>query len=96
VKSKEDKMSITDIYLWTLTAIALIGTVLNVKQQRVGFLFWMVSNLGFTVSNVMLQIYPVAFLFLVYFFLAVAGWRSWGKGAKEDLRTAAATIEIAD
>jgi len=89
-------MSVGDIYLWTLTAIALIGTILNVKQERIGFLFWMVSNMGFVISHTLMQIYPVAVLFLVYFFLAVAGWRSWGKKARQELQTAAATLEVAD
>jgi len=89
-------MSAGDVYLWTLTVLALIGTVLNVKQERIGFLFWMVSNMGFTISHTLMQIYPVAVLFLVYFFLAVAGWRSWGKKVQKELQTVAATIEIAD
>jgi len=87
-------MNLADIYMWALTGVALIGTWLNVKQQRVGFLFWMASNVGFCISNTLIGVYPLAFLFFVYFILAVMGWFSWKR--EEELQKAAATIEIAD
>ena len=89
-------MSFSDIYLWVLTAIALIGTVLNVKQQRIGFVFWMVSNLGFAISNALMGIYPISFLFSIYFFLAVAGWNSWKKKEEEQIEQAAVVIETSE
>jgi len=89
-------MSIAEIYLWALVAVGLVGAVLNVKRQRAGFLFWMVSHLGFAISYMTHQIYPVAFFFLTSFFLAIVGWRSWNKEAREELQMAAATIEVAE
>ena len=91
----EEPMSAADVYLWTLTVIALAGTVLNVRQQRLGFLFWIVSNLGFAIENALRGIYPVAVLFSVYLILAVAGWFSW-KSKPGDLEEAATVIEVAD
>ena len=37
-------MSNLEVFLWIMTVIALTGTYLNVKQQRIGFAFWMISD----------------------------------------------------
>jgi len=89
-------MDLFQIFLWTITGIALIGTYLNVRQMRIGFAFWMVSNMGMAFVNAMQGLLPLAFLFFVYFVLAVAGWFSWKKKPEDELARAAAVIEVAD
>lgn len=63
--------------IWIVTAIALIGTYLNARQNRNGFLLWMVSNTAFSVWNLEIGEYAQAFLFLCYLFLAVYGYFAW-------------------
>lgn len=62
---------------WLLVIIALIGTVLNIQMDRLGFLFWIVSNLGLAIVNSRGRQWAQAMLFAVYLGLAVWGWISW-------------------
>lgn len=62
---------------WLLVAIALIGTVLNVQQDRLGFVFWVVSNFGLAVVNARRRQWAEAVLFIVYLGLALWGWLVW-------------------
>jgi hypothetical protein len=62
---------------WWLVSIALVGTVLNVRQDRRGFLFWGVSDLGLAVVNAMVGQWAQATLFFIYLGLAIWGWLSW-------------------
>ncbi|WP_372966731.1 nicotinamide mononucleotide transporter [Marinobacter sp.] len=62
---------------WLLVAVALIGTVLNVRKNRRGFVFWAISNLGLAVVNLGLGQWAQSVLFAVYLGLAVWGWLAW-------------------
>jgi nicotinamide riboside transporter PnuC len=62
---------------WILVVVALVGTVLNVRGDRRGFLFWLVSNLGLAVMNALAGSWAQAALFAVYFGLAAWGWWVW-------------------
>ncbi|NGX28480.1 MAG: hypothetical protein K940chlam1_00661 [Candidatus Anoxychlamydiales bacterium] len=72
-------MSKLDIFIWFNTIVAIMGTILNAKQVRFGFIVWMITNAVFVVFNIYMKIYPMAALFSVYFGLALYGWISWGK-----------------
>ncbi|OGN59749.1 MAG: hypothetical protein A3F40_03980 [Chlamydiae bacterium RIFCSPHIGHO2_12_FULL_27_8] len=76
-------MNKIEYLLWLNTIFAIVGTVLNAKQVRFGFVIWMVTNLVFLVNNIYIKSYPQSGLFFVYFVLAVYGWVSWGKQKKK-------------
>jgi len=76
-------MSKVEILIWCNTAFAILGTILNAKQIRFGFILWMLTNGAFVIYNIYIKSYPQAALFFVYFGLAIYGWRSWGKAKKE-------------
>lgn len=65
--------------IWILTIIAIIGTVFNAKGLKVGFIFWICSNAGFAVHNMLITEYAQAVLFTVYFGLAIYGYRNWAQ-----------------
>jgi len=65
--------------MWILTCLSIAGVVLNVRRDRRGFVFWMISNVGWMVIDFMHGLYAQAFLFGVYFVLAFWGWVSWKK-----------------
>jgi len=71
------------MFIWFNTLIAIVGTYLNAKQVRFGFVIWMITNAVFVVYNISLHSYPQSALFTVYFGLAVFGWLNWGKGTKK-------------
>lgn len=62
---------------WILTAIALVGTVLNVRRRRACFLLWTVTNLGWLVFDLSSRVYSRAILDAVQLVLAVWGWVAW-------------------
>ncbi len=70
------------IFLWCNTVLAIIGTFLNAKRIRSGFVIWMITNAIFVVNNFYIHSYQQAALFTVYFGLAVYGWLNWGKEEK--------------
>ncbi|NGX49697.1 MAG: hypothetical protein K940chlam5_01300 [Candidatus Anoxychlamydiales bacterium] len=77
-------MSKLDMFIWFNTAVAIMGTILNAKQIRFGFILWMLTNGVFVVNNLYIKSYPQAALFSVYFGLAIYAWMSWGKSKKKE------------
>ncbi|NGX33831.1 MAG: hypothetical protein K1060chlam1_00172 [Candidatus Anoxychlamydiales bacterium] len=80
-------MSKLNMFIWFNTVVAIMGTILNAKQLRFGFILWMMTNGVFVVYNVYIGSFQQAALFSVYFGLAVYGWISWGKSAKKEAVT---------
>ena len=72
-------MSLLNKFIWLNTIIAIIGTYLNAKQIRSGFLIWMATNAVFVGYNLYIEAYPQVVLFSVYFGLSLLGWKNWGK-----------------
>lgn len=64
---------------WLIVIVAMLGTVLNVKRDRRGFILWIVSNLALAVINARGGEWAQATLWIVYVVMAVWGWVSWGK-----------------
>lgn len=62
---------------WLLVIIALIGTVLNVRHDRRGFVLWAISNLGLAIVNARSSEWAQASLWMIYVVLAVWGWLAW-------------------
>jgi len=63
--------------IWIWTALALIGTVMNARQNVYGFIFWIISDLAFAIYNYQIDQYAQSFLFTVYLGLAVYGYFKW-------------------
>lgn len=68
-----------EIFIWCNTFFAIIGTILNAKKVRFGFVIWMITNAVFVANNIYIESYQQAVLFSVYFGLSLFGWISWGK-----------------
>lgn len=67
------------VMTWILTALSIAGVILNVKRDRRGFLLWMITNIAWVIVDFCHGLYAQAFLFVVYFFLALWGWLAWKK-----------------
>jgi len=61
----------------TLSILALIGVVLNIKKHRACFYIWSVTNFGWFIVDIYKEIYAQAGLFFVYFLLALWGIYAW-------------------
>jgi nicotinamide riboside transporter PnuC len=62
---------------WLFTIIAIIGTYINAKGNRLCFYLWVVSNVGFIIINVATKAYPQAALFTFNLAMCVVGLRCW-------------------
>jgi hypothetical protein len=60
-----------------LTILALCGTWLNANQKRSGFYWWIASNSGWSIYNLIIGQYALAGLFAVYLILAIKGLMTW-------------------
>ena len=67
------------IISWITTALALIGTVLNVKKQNLCFWFWLVSNTLWLIYDLYSGLWSRAILDAVQWALALWGIIEWKK-----------------
>jgi nicotinamide riboside transporter PnuC len=75
---KEEKKA-QEKMMWVLTALSIVGVILNVRKDHRGFLLWMVTNAAWAVVDFEHGLFAQGVLFVVYFFLALWGWISWKK-----------------
>lgn len=68
-----------------MSIIALIGTFMNAERNKIGFIFWLVSNLYMAVRFFIIAEYAQAILFLIYFILAIKGLFVWTKKESSDI-----------
>lgn len=67
-----------------MSIVALSGTILNAERNKIGFLFWLVSNLYMAVRFCVIEEYAQMVLFFAYFLLAIKGIIVWeAKEAKQ-------------
>jgi hypothetical protein len=71
------------IFTWILTTITIVGTYLNSRQNKMGFLIWGVCNLAWLLIDFNRGIYAQAALYVVFIGFNVYGWYQWGKKSKE-------------
>ncbi len=70
-------MSAISAFCWCATAIALTGTVLNVRKSRLCFHLWTATNLMWLAVDIFNGLYSRALLDLVQLALAVWGVFAW-------------------
>lgn len=62
---------------WTVTAVALVGMVLNARMNRWGFACWWFTNTSWIVVGIYKGVYAQAFQHVVYLYFSIAGFRTW-------------------
>lgn len=67
----------SQIFAWTATAVALIGTILNVRKLRACFFLWLITNAMWFVWDILNGLPSRAILDLVQFGLAAWGIYEW-------------------
>lgn len=64
-------------FLWSLTALSLMGTALNVKKNVLCFYLWAIGNVAWFTIDVLGHVWARALLDAVHFAFAVWGAVSW-------------------
>lgn len=68
--------------------LSMIGTILNVRRDWRGFIFWAAANTGWVVIDFKAGLYAQSLMFLIYLVLALWGiydWRKRPRGKPADL-----------
>lgn len=71
------------ILLWSLTALSLLGTALNVKKKVICFYLWAAGNVAWFCIDVYTHVWARALLDVVHFAFAVWGAISWRSNGRE-------------
>ena len=64
---------------WIITLLSIIGVILNIKKNKYCFIIWACTNFTWMMVDFHAGLYAQAFLFLVYFVLALWGIYEWRK-----------------
>jgi len=64
-------------WTWGLTLFSIIGVILNIKKKKSCFYIWAGTNFAWMVVDYVSGLYAQAFLFLIYFGLAIWGIIAW-------------------
>tara|TARA_Y100000310_G_scaffold247602_1_gene253221 strand:- start:11231 stop:11443 length:213 start_codon:yes stop_codon:yes gene_type:complete len=62
---------------WVITALSILGVVLNIKKKRICFLIWAGTNMAWMIIDYKEGIYAQSALMGVYFLLALWGLWEW-------------------
>ncbi|MDX9788943.1 MAG: nicotinamide mononucleotide transporter [Desulfobacterales bacterium] len=62
---------------WVVTALSIIGAILNARCKVSGFYFWTIANLSWVVIDFNRGPHAQAALFLFYFATCLYGIYSW-------------------
>lgn len=78
-------MELTEILTYVMMVIALIGSYLNAKQHREGFLLWMLTNGFWIIHNLTVSEYAQAILYMANMVIAIMGFINWKKNKKQEM-----------
>lgn len=73
-----------ELFTGILTALSILGVILNIRRLRACFYVWAVTNFCWMVVDFHREIYAQAALFAVYFGLAIYGIFEWGKAPERE------------
>lgn len=73
--------------MWVVTAICLVGNVLNVKKKAACFYVWILSNVFWLVYDLDTGLYSRAVLDIVQTAFSVWGAIEWGKERRQKVKT---------
>ena len=76
-------MLFLEILSWIITVIALTGAILNAKQNKWGFILWIISNSYLCILNHINHQYAQSVLFLAYLIITVSGFITWCKNERK-------------
>ena len=67
------------IFTWILTSVTILGTYLNSRQNKYGFLIWGICNMLWLTVDFTRGIYAQAALYSVFIGFNIYGWMQWKK-----------------
>jgi nicotinamide riboside transporter PnuC len=71
-------------YTILITALSIIGVVLNIYKSKICFVIWIFTNAFWCIIDYKVGLHSQAILFFVYFILACYGLIRWIKDDKKE------------
>lgn len=68
--------------LWLLTAVTIVGVILNIKKKKSGFVLLALVDIVWAIFNFYKNIPEQAALFIIFTTLMVYGYIKWGNNGK--------------
>lgn len=78
-------MEQVEILTYVMMVIALVGSYLNAKQHREGFLLWMITNGFWIIHNLTVSEFAQAILYAANMVIAIMGFVNWNKDKKDSI-----------
>ncbi len=75
--SKNNDMDLFNFMTCSLVGLSIIGVILNIYKNKICFIIWAVTNFSWMIVDIYKGIPAQAFLFAVYFLLAIFGLYKW-------------------
>lgn len=63
--------------MYGFVLLSLIGNILVIKKNWIGYVLWLITNSAWILYNIYLHVYSQAILFTVYNILALYGIYVW-------------------
>lgn len=63
--------------MWVFVGLSLVGNILVIKKNWLGYVLWLITNSAWILYNIYLQVYSQAVLFTIYNILALYGIYIW-------------------
>jgi len=67
----------SDLWMWPITFLAVIGTFANIHKKRWCFILWFITNVVWTVYDIKIGAYSQAGMMFFYTGTTVYGWWMW-------------------
>lgn len=67
------------ILQWSMTFVAVLGTICNSYRKRSGFVFWIISNIFWIIYDLSKKEYAQAAIFIFNTIMNVIGFFKWRK-----------------
>jgi len=64
---------------YVFALLALVGSVLNARKKRIGFIFWIITNLYWVIHNIICAEYAQAFIYMANTVISIFGLINWKK-----------------
>jgi len=66
-----------DVIGWSLTAISIFGGILNARRNRLGFIFFIASNVGWILWGIIISTYSQIPMWIVFTVISAYGLIHW-------------------
>ena len=65
------------IITWSIFAVTLFGTILNILEKKKCFVVWFVTNIAWIIHNIIIKEYAMVAMFSLFALFNIWGYIRW-------------------